>query len=107
MLRKEPMSRFLTVTLLAGLACAAGIAPLVAQAPAPASTFQPPKTPWGDPDLQGIWPSTDMVGVPFERTWSCTEEGGEPCWACRGCRTREAAFHQAGKQDPMRVVKKA
>ena len=26
-----------------------------------------PRTPWGDPDLEGIWPSTDMVGVPFER----------------------------------------
>ena len=26
-----------------------------------------PKTAWGDPDLPGIWPSTDMVGVPFER----------------------------------------
>ena len=25
------------------------------------------RTPWGDPDLQGIWPGTDMVGVPFER----------------------------------------
>src|ERR671923_945434 len=29
--------------------------------------YKPPKTPWGDPDLQGIWPGTDMVGVPFER----------------------------------------
>ena len=29
--------------------------------------YAPPRTPWGDPDLQGIWPSTDMVGVPFER----------------------------------------
>jgi len=29
--------------------------------------YQPSKTPWGDPDLQGIWPGTDMVGVPFER----------------------------------------
>ncbi len=27
----------------------------------------PPKTSWGDPDLQGIWTSDDMVGVPFER----------------------------------------
>src|SRR5436309_2867272 len=32
-----------------------------------ANTYVPPRTPWGDPDLQGIWPSTDMVGVPFER----------------------------------------
>jgi hypothetical protein len=31
------------------------------------SAYNPPKTPWGDPDLQGIWPGTDMVGVPFER----------------------------------------
>jgi hypothetical protein len=25
------------------------------------------RLPWGDPDLQGIWPSTEMFGVPFER----------------------------------------
>ena len=29
--------------------------------------WTPPKTPWGDPDLQGVWPGTDMVGVPLER----------------------------------------
>jgi len=26
-----------------------------------------PRTPWGDPDLQGKWPSTDMVGTPMQR----------------------------------------
>ena len=26
-----------------------------------------PKTPWGDPDLQGMWPSGRMTGVAFER----------------------------------------
>ena len=26
-----------------------------------------PRTPWGDPDLQGIWPSIDMVRVPMQR----------------------------------------
>src|SRR5580704_3099922 len=26
-----------------------------------------PKTAWGDPDLQGVWPGTDMVGTPLER----------------------------------------
>jgi hypothetical protein len=49
-------------------ACIALVVTLSAQAPpASGSSFTPPKTPWGDPDLQGIWPGTDMVGVPFER----------------------------------------
>jgi hypothetical protein len=26
-----------------------------------------PRTPWGDPDLEGIWPSIEMVRVPMER----------------------------------------
>jgi hypothetical protein len=30
-------------------------------------SFTPPKTPWGDPDLQGFWPGVDMVGVPLQR----------------------------------------
>jgi len=47
-----------------------------------------------------------QVGAPFDRTWSCHEESSEPCWACRGCRAREAAFTQSGKADPMRVVRK-
>ena len=25
-----------------------------------------PRTPWGDPDLQGIWNNTEMIGVPLE-----------------------------------------
>jgi hypothetical protein len=29
--------------------------------------YTPPKTPWGDPDLQGIFTSDDSWGVPFER----------------------------------------
>ena len=32
-----------------------------------AKPYSPPKTPWGDPDLQGIWPSTEMIGVPLQR----------------------------------------
>jgi hypothetical protein len=26
-----------------------------------------PRTPWGEPDLQGYWPSREMLGVPLER----------------------------------------
>jgi hypothetical protein len=32
-----------------------------------ARTYAPPRTPWGDPDLQGVWPGTEMVGVPLQR----------------------------------------
>src|SRR4051812_15248519 len=31
------------------------------------SNYVAPKTPWGDPDLQGIYTSNDNVGVPVER----------------------------------------
>jgi hypothetical protein len=31
------------------------------------SPWKVPRTPWGDPDLQGIWPGTAMMGVPLER----------------------------------------
>jgi hypothetical protein len=29
-----------------------------------------PKTPWGDPDIQGLWPSTEWKGVPLQRAES-------------------------------------
>ena len=31
------------------------------------SKYQVPRTPWGDPDLQGKWPANDMQGTPYER----------------------------------------
>ena len=44
---------------------------LRAQVPSPVVKRDPgysvPRTPWGDPDLQGKWPSTDMVGTPMQR----------------------------------------
>jgi Queuosine biosynthesis protein QueC len=55
------------------------------------------------------WQVVDLgfqVAAPFERTWSCVDTGSEPCWACNGCRGREAAFHQAAKADPLRSVRK-
>jgi hypothetical protein len=32
-----------------------------------AAAWTPPKTPWGDPDLQGIFTSDDYIGVPVAR----------------------------------------
>lgn len=73
--------------------------------------------PCNQPDLEVTTPLLELepwqvvdvgfqVSAPFERTWSCIEESSEPCWACRGCRAREAAFVQAAKPDPMRGVRK-
>lgn len=49
-------------------------APVPAAAQAPAEQVAPktpgytvPRTPWGDPDIDGIWPNIDMVRVPVER----------------------------------------
>jgi len=50
---------------VAALSLAASSA-LVAQSGAP-TPYQPPRTPWGDPDLQGVWPTTDFLGTPFQR----------------------------------------
>ena len=46
----------LTVLLSTGLTAVHG--------QAPAGSF---KTPWGEPDLQGLWTSEPELGVPFER----------------------------------------
>jgi hypothetical protein len=31
------------------------------------ATWTPPKTPWGDPDLQGTWTSDDCINTPMQR----------------------------------------
>jgi hypothetical protein len=33
----------------------------------PATPYTVPRTPWGDPDLQGVWSSDDTEGIPRER----------------------------------------
>src|SRR6476660_1804462 len=32
-----------------------------------AKAWTAPKTPWGDPDLQGTWTSDDCIGTPMSR----------------------------------------
>lgn len=70
----------------------------------------------GKPDLRVVAPLLEMelwqvvdlgfqVNAPLDRTWSCIDEHGDPCNACRGCRSRDAAFMQAAKPDPLRNAK--
>lgn len=43
------------------------IAIVVAAVPVASQNRTVPRTPWGDPDLQGLWPSAPLLSVPFER----------------------------------------
>ncbi len=58
------------------LAIAIGVSGLPAAGPAgdaaaqTASGWTAPRTPWGDPDLQGLFTTDDELGVPFERAES-------------------------------------
>ena len=60
--------RYLTCSLSTLALVALIRVPITAQAPtkvAKAKTYTPPKTPWGDPDLQGQWPA--FANIPMQR----------------------------------------
>src|SRR5690348_1972709 len=61
-----PIARLAAVASIVAL----WVAPTFAQAPkAPSTskTWTQPKTPWGDPELQGTWTSDDCIGTPMNR----------------------------------------
>jgi hypothetical protein len=58
-------------------------------------------TPLADLEPWQVIDAGSLVGAPFDRTWSCHENGEAPCGLCRGCRHRQAAFVQAAKADPL------
>ena len=54
--------------------------------------YQPPKTTWGDPDLQGTWPSGPLMTVPFERS---PELGTRAALTSEEVAARDAAINAA------------
>ena len=70
-------TRYLTSFVAVGLAVASATSIGRAQAPTPAAaaraaaaaakSYTPPRTPWGHPDIQGTYTTTDENGVPLER----------------------------------------
>jgi hypothetical protein len=64
---RDRFLRFAIVTA-AGAGISASITPISAQAPAASATAPAPalQTPWGEPDLQGIW--TDETDTPLQRS---------------------------------------
>ena len=58
--------------------------------------YKVPRTAWGDPDLQGLWPSTDMVGVPLQRAANFGERN---LLTDEEFKAREAAFARQNDED--------
>jgi uncharacterized membrane protein YgcG len=46
---------------------AANAAPKAPAAAAPKAPYVPPKTPWGEPDLQGMWPLNHLIATNLQR----------------------------------------
>src|SRR5262245_52878685 len=70
--RMSMRSRWLTLIGLVPIALCLAILDGGAQAPGSANTndasrYSAPRTPWGHPDLQGVWTTDAEIGVPLER----------------------------------------
>lgn len=66
------MRYWITLAIMAiPLAAQTAPAPAKPKPAAPAKTYTPPKTPWGDPDLQGLWPGS--LNIPLQRPESFGE----------------------------------
>jgi hypothetical protein len=48
----------------------ASSAAVLPEIPGVPANYRAPRTPWGDPDLQGIWNGNDLQGVPMQRAES-------------------------------------
>ncbi len=55
------------LTLSAMVVAPAASAKSATSASGSSSNYTPPKTPWGDPNLQGMWPVQHLEGTPLER----------------------------------------
>jgi hypothetical protein len=58
------------ILALGGMSICLTLSPVAAQQsqrPAANKNWTPPKTPWGEPDLQGIWPLNHLIATPFQR----------------------------------------
>src|SRR5262245_31715181 len=57
----------------------------------PPTAYTMPRTPWGDPDLQGVWSSDDTSGIPMQRPANLGNElyQSDEQWAARQKQTQQ------------------
>jgi hypothetical protein len=68
----------------------------------PAKAWTQPKTPWGDPDIQGLWPATDMINVPLQRP---TDYGARAVLTKEEYAVREQAAQRTAAADKVEYVR--
>ncbi len=73
-----------------------------AKASAPAKAWIQPKTPWGDPDIQGLWPATDMINVPMQRP---VNQGTRAVLTKEEYAVREQQAQQTAERDKQEYVR--
>jgi hypothetical protein len=79
-----------TVPLLGQRASAPPLAITAYNGTAPDKPYTAPKTPWGDPDLQGVWSSDDTQGIPMQRPQNISGlYQSEDQWAARQKQTQQ------------------
>jgi hypothetical protein len=64
---RSTLAMLKVAVLAAAVLCATGSAQTVVSGQSGQKRPGPPRTPWGDPDLQGTWTTDDAIGVPIER----------------------------------------
>src|SRR5256885_17176066 len=62
---------------------------------APATPYKSPKTPWGEPDLVGVWSSDDDAGIPMSRPQTL---GDRLYQTAEQCRPRQRNLPQRAKR---------
>ena len=71
----------MSLRYLAPVGILAGVTLLVSVAVQPVAAQTPPRTPWGDPNLQGVWTNTTLT--PLERPENVRSEERRVGKECR------------------------
>jgi len=95
--------KYRVLILIIGLGIFSWAVSLAAQTKAApvARSFAAPKTPWGDPDLQGTWTSDDCIGTPMNRPVNL---GDKLYYTEQELAQRESTLAQQAKNDKQEFV---
>ena len=99
--RLASLAGLIVLTLAVNVAAQAPPTPTRTATATPSKTWTPPKTPWGDPDLQGTWTSDDCIGTPMQRP---ADLGEKLYLTAQEIAQRESALARQAENDKQEFV---